>query len=148
MEQLLRDIITRLQTSLPYVHWVGALDDIFLPPETVSPPFVGVKDAGLLAASFPGKKDDERLTLAVIVYQSVNTGEPGAAVLGSEENLGEAGKGLLAIHEDIRTLLNDYLFDNRFSFAHRERLDASRVIANDQRLLSYQQAAYLYRRIQ
>lgn len=147
MEQLLRDIITRLQSSLPYLHWIGALDDELLPPATVMPPFVGVKDGGLLSPSLPGQKDKETLTVIMIAYQSLNLGETGAAVLGSEAQLGDAGKGLLAIHADIRSMLNDYLFDNRFYFAHREDLQASRVIGNDQRLLSMQRALYQYRRL-
>lgn len=147
MEQLLRDIITRLQSSLPYLHWIGALDDELLPPATVMPPFIGVKDGGLLSPSLPNQKDKETLTVLVIAYQSLNLGETGAAVLGSEAQLGDAGKGLLAVHADVRATLNDHLFDNRFYFAHREDLQASRVIGNDQRLLSMQRAIYQYRRI-
>lgn len=147
MEQLIRDIITRLQSSLPYLHWIGALDDELLPPATVMPPFVGIKDGGLISPSLPGQKDKETLTVIVIAYHSINIGDPGAAVLGSEAQLGEAGKGLLAIHADIRSMLNDHLFSNRFYFGHREDLQASRVIGNDQRLLSMQRAIYQYRRI-
>lgn len=147
MEQLLKDTVARLTTELPYLNWVGVLDDELLPPATVEPPFVGLRDGGVLSPSAPDRKDREQLTVLVVAYQALNLGEPGAAVIGSEAQLGAAGKGLLAIQDDVRTALNDYLFNFRFAFAHREALDASQVIASDHRLLSLLRARYLYRRI-
>lgn len=147
MEQLLKDIVTRLTTQLPYLNWVGVVDDELLPPTTVEPPMVGVKDGGLLSPSTPGQKDREQLTIFVMAYQSLNLGEPGSAVVGSASQLGDAGKGLLAIQEDLQTALNDELFSHRFTFAHREALDPSRIITVESRLLSMLRARFLYRRI-
>lgn len=146
MEQLLRDIVARLTTELGYLNWVGVVDDELLPPPGVAPPFVGVKDNGLRATALPGQLDDERLSVVVIAYQALQIGEPGAAILGSTGNLGEAGKGLLAIADDIKAALNDYCFAG-FQKAYRDALLPSQVIEREGDLLSRQGNVFTYWRI-
>jgi hypothetical protein len=146
MKQLLDNVVARIRDQLSYLRWVGVLDDPRLPPKAVEPPFVGVKDNGVIAVSLPGRKDDETLSVIVVAYQALYLEEHGAAVMGSPGQLGETGKGLLEIADDIKVALNDNLFTS-FSFAHRDRLEPSQTIDNEVRLLSMQRSIFSYRRV-
>lgn len=146
MEALLDAIVTAIRAALPYLTWVGVLDDELLPPDGPQPPFVGIKDGGLTARSLPGKKDDETMSIFIIVYQSLVDQEHGASVLGRTDQLGDQGKGLLAIHADLKTLLNDNLLGQAtINFAHRDSMEASRRMTNEAgRLIQLQRALYIY----
>jgi hypothetical protein len=148
MKALLDAMVTAIAGELDYLSWVGVLDDELLPPEEPAPPFVGLKDGGIVLQSLPGKKDLEVLTVYVIAYQSVLGAAPGASILGATEQLGDPGKGLLTIHDELKTFLNDnFLSLSNIHWAHRDRLDASRTLANeDGRLIQLQRATYTYRR--
>jgi len=148
MKALLEALVTAIAGELDYLSWVGVLDDELLPPEEPAPPFVGLKDGGIIPQSLPSKKDVETLTVHVLVYQSLLDAEPGASILGATGQLGDPGKGLLTIHDELKTFLNDnFLSQANIHWAHRDRLDASRTLANDEgRLIQLQRAIYTYRR--
>jgi hypothetical protein len=147
MQLLLQNIVTRIATNLTYLTWVGVLDNELLPPQSPSPPFVGLKDGGLSATARPGKTDLEELRINVVIYQSVMHEAPGASIMG-EPSLGDAGRGVLQIGEAIKGLLNDDLFSNTFYFAHRDRVEPSNTIIDEEgRYLQYQRHLYVYRRV-
>lgn len=151
MRALMDNMITTLRDAptLGYLQWVGVLDDELLPPQTPAPPFVGLKDAGLTAISAPGKTDREELRVNVVIYQSVLADFPGHSMMG-EPSLGDAGRGLFDIGEDIKVLLNDTLFNNGFYYAHRDRIEPSTTIVGPENglILQFQRHVYIYRRLQ
>jgi hypothetical protein len=146
MRALLELIEARVRAALPYLSWVGVLDNELLPPPEPPPPFVGIRDGGLIPQSRPGLKDIETLSVLVIPYQRLLDGEPGASVMGSP-TLGDAGTGLLDLSEAIKDALTDYLFDRRVHWAHRDRMDATQTLqTQDGALLQMQRNLFTYRR--
>ena len=146
MRALLLALTERLTVNLPYLSWVGVIADPLLPPQSHAPPFVGLLDGGLSEQSLPNRNDLQTLTVGIVAYQALQIEDSGAAVLG-EPSLGEGGKGLLEIQEDIRALLQDYTVAGAFSFAHRDSLEATQAIANDDNFLTMKQAVYRYQRL-
>lgn len=146
MKALLENIVARLTTQLPYLTWVGVLDDPLLPPEEPEPPFVGVKDHGMVSTALPGKKNDERLAVVVVAYQGLDLDHVGASIIGNTDQLGEEGKGLLDIADDVRAALTDVVF-SEFLKAYRDRMEPTQAIGNGQRTLSMQKNFFTYWRI-
>lgn len=127
MQKLLLAIASTLQTSLPYLQWVGVVENFDDPPGHLKQfPVVGLRDGGIVSQAQPAQKDDDTLTVQIAVYQQLYDDDPGAALMGRETQLGDRGKGLLDIHEDIRTLLNNNLLAQPGVYrAHRDQLRAS-----------------------
>lgn len=148
MEMLLHALVSTIQAGLPYLSWVGVLDSELLPPEEPPPPFVGLRDGGIVPASLPGQSYIEVLTVHVIPYQSVNIAFPGGAVLGSQQQLGTQGMGLLAISNELQVLLSDNYMGLPLTQALWTRTDATQAITSaDGRILSYQSNHFVYRRL-
>lgn len=147
MRELLKSLVVTIRGGLPYLSWVGVLDDELLPPEEPAPPFAGVRDGGIVATSLPGGHDIEVLTVHVVAYQALFLDEPGAAIIGNAELLGAAGKGLLEISADLKALLTDnFLGQAKVHFAWRSQVERTEVLRTTNRLLSMQRNMFLYRR--
>jgi hypothetical protein len=148
MKNLMRAIQLRLQEQLPYLQWVGILESEQELPATIALPALGIKDGGLVSQSLPGKKDAETITMFFVAYQQVLDAEVGASIMGSEENLGNAGRGLLDIADDIKAALNDdFLLQHAIHYAHREGIDPSEMLVSpDGDAIQKQRTTYTYRR--
>ena len=149
MEALLTAIVADLETNLTYLEWVGVIEHEGLIPASPQFPMIGVIEGGYAAQSLPGKKDLETLNVGVVAYQQIILTEPGAAIMGSTAQLGDAGKGLLAIGADIKARLNDnVLAVAKIHYAHLERAQPSRPIAdpNGEVIAMYKRFDFIYRR--
>lgn len=147
MKALLNALTTTITDNLSYLRWIGVIDNEQLPPEEPEMPIIGLRDAGLVSTSQPGKKDLEVLTVWVIPYQSIIDFDPGAAVMGRTE-LGDQGTGLFDISAALKALLNDNFLGLPFHFAWRSRVEQSQTLVNQDtgRLIQYQRNVFVYRR--
>jgi hypothetical protein len=148
MKNLMLAIQSRMQEQLPYLQWVGILESEQELPATIALPALGLKDGGLVSQSLPGKKDIETITMFFVAYQQVLDAEVGASVIGSEGNLGSAGRGLLDIADDIKAALNDdFLTQQSIHYAHRDSVDPSDMLVSpDGDAIQKQRTTYTYRR--
>ena len=151
MKTLIAQIIADLDVNLSYLQWVRAIDNELLPPDGVAFPGVGVKDGDIDYESHPGTRDKETLTITVVAYQSLLDGSPGAAIMGSAAEQGDAFKGLIEIAEEIRTRLNDNLFTAAFGekiyWAHVDQVAASETLSGDEgTFLQMKRLTVTYRR--
>lgn len=131
MRKLLFDIVALIQSNLTYFSWVGVIEDEQLPPKGPPPPFCGIKDGGIIPRPIPDSQDLEQLTVIVIPYQYFS--EPGAATLGSVE-LGDRGKGLIDISDDLNNLLKNEYFNHCFHYARLEQLEPVATIIEPETL--------------
>lgn len=125
MKDLLLAIKAQIETAIPYFSWVGVIEDETMPPEGPKPPFCAIRDGGLTAQAIPSNKEDERLTVLVVPYVALFA-TPGAAIMG-ESSLGDEGKGLIEIGDDLYTALNGKTFGLCIK-GHRDRIDRSRTL--------------------
>lgn len=147
MKDLLDIILPALRTALPYAKWVEVLDDVLLPPDGVDYPGVGVVDGETVLESRPGRKDQRTDTVQIVPYQQLAYSSVGAAVMG-EASLGDEGKSLLTMAEDIRAALNDNLLNNKVLYAHVDAIAASQTIFNEElHFLRYKIVRVTYRRL-
>ena len=129
MKDLLDALVAAIPAGLAYLNWCGVIENELLAPEGVAFPFAGLIDDGSVYQSRPGKHDIEVLSVGVVAFQAIALDEPGASIVGSAAQLGDSGKGLLAIAAELRTLLNDnFLTLEKLHFAHCERWRASQSV--------------------
>jgi len=149
VKALLDALAAAIAATLPYLSWVGVLDNELLPPEEPAFPLVGLRDGGIVHASQPGRTDLDTLTVHVIPYQSIVLTHPGGAVMGSEAQLGDQGKGLLDISAALRTLLNDnFLGLAGIHYAHCDRQAQTQTLPQPSgALIQLQRLTFTYRRI-
>ncbi len=149
MMNLLTALGPEIKKLLPYLKWADVLDDELLPNFAAGFPQVGLLDGGTEERSLTGKRDIEVLTVFAVVYQQIIADAPGAAVMGRKEQLGDAGKGVLAIAKDLKAALNDNFLNQNFYFAHLERQDASAGISNPEEtdLAVMKKLTFAYRRM-
>jgi len=149
------DLLSALKTaiaaasSLSYLRGTEILEDKTLPPEELGFPFVGLLDGGTAPRSMPGQKKVEELTVEVVPYQSILLDSPGAAVVGSEAQLGTQGKGVIKIAKDLETLLVDnFLNQEKIHFAFLSRQDKSQALVNEEKglLIVMKPLTFTYRR--
>lgn len=147
MEDLLNALKTEIAANLNYLGGVDILDgEEFVPEEAVFP-VVGLLDGGTVHQSMPGKKDLDILSVKIVPYQAVILDTPGASIMGSEAQLGTAGKGVLKIAKDLQALLNDnFLSVAKIHYAHLDREDASENLAKGQDYITMKRLHFSYRR--
>jgi hypothetical protein len=145
MEELLAALVAKIKTGLPYLFDVQVIDDESLPPDVASYPCVGLMDGGTVHQSMPGKKDKDTLTVRAIAYQEIIDDKPGASIMGNAEQLGDKGKGVLAVAKDLRALLNDEFLGLGFQYAHLDKEDAALGLArSDGRMIAAKNLSFTY----
>lgn len=147
MEDLLKALKTEIAANLSYLGAVEILDgEEFVPGEAIFP-LIGLLDGGTVHQSMPGKKDLDVLSVKIVPYQAVFLDTPGASIIGSETQLGAAGKGVLKIAQDLQTLLNDnFLSVAKIHYAHLDREDASENLARESDFITMKRLHFTYRR--
>ena len=148
----MKDLLTALAAAIPaglaYLNWCGVIENELLAPEGIAFPFVGLIDDGSLYQSRPGKHDIEALNVGVVAFQAIALDEPGASIVGSAAQLGDSGKGLLAIAAELRDLLNDnFLNQTKIHFAHCDRWRAAQsVTKSGDPWMTFKRLDFTYRR--
>lgn len=148
----MKDLLTALTAAIPaglsYLTWCGVIENELLAPEELAFPFVGLIDDGTRFESRPGKHDIEILNVGVVGFQSIALDDPGASIMGSAAQLGDAGKGVIDIAIALRTLLNDNFLDqSKINFAHCERMRPSQsVTRSGDPWMTFKRLDFSYRR--
>ena len=146
MKDLIEVLIAQIKTKLPYLHWVEPIESILV-PDGFPNLGVGVKDGESVFASQPGRKDIRVDTVTLYCFQSLVYDKPGVTIIG-EQSIGDDGKGLLQIAEDLRTALNDNKLADKVLYAHVDSIGESQTAAEFEgdKLLQYKPVKLTYRR--
>ena len=151
MNDLITAIIADLETNLPYLQQVKAVNSLLNPPSEKGFPCVGVKDGDITYDSHPIRRDRDVLNVEIGVYQDLIFDDSGASIIGSAPEQGARFKGVIEICQEVRARLNDNFFTAVFAgkidWAHVDKVAASETLGDaDQPLMQMKTMTVTYRR--
>lgn len=149
MDAIFAGIKDAVTDTLGYINWVDVIDGELFFPAGPALPIIGLVDGGESYQSMPGKKDIIVSSVGVVAYQHLVLDETGRAIVGAEGQIGPAGKGLIAIGQDLRALLNDNFLSNpKIHFAHMDAARPAVALDDGERFVVYKRFDVTYRRYQ